>query len=158
MQIRPEPASIGKIVNESVENLNNWAKTKSVAIQQKIQEALPDLSIDPNRIVQVMTNLIGNAIKFTPANGTITVEALLSPSGREVQVSVADTGIGIPKESLDKVFEKFYQVGERTSTDIGGTGIGLSIAKEIVQLHGGRIWAESEKGSGAKFTFTLPLQ
>ena len=72
-------------------------------------------------------------------------------------ISVADTGIGIAKENLSKLFEKFYQVGERVATDISGTGIGLSIVKEIVELHRGRIWAESEKGQGAKFTFTLPV-
>ncbi|MGE5197297.1 MAG: histidine kinase dimerization/phospho-acceptor domain-containing protein, partial [Deltaproteobacteria bacterium] len=95
MPLKPQNYSIAKIIEESTESLATWASTKSVKIQENIHASLPEISLDHDRIVQVMTNLIGNAIKFTPANGTITVEALLSPSGREVQVSVADTGIGI---------------------------------------------------------------
>jgi two-component system sensor histidine kinase VicK len=106
-------------------------------------------------MIQVFNNLLSNAIKYTPAGGIMNVE--VTAKNREVEVSVQDNGIGIPKEELSKVFEKFYQVGERVSTDVSGTGIGLSVAKEIVVLHGGKIWVESERGQGAKFIFTLPL-
>jgi two-component system sensor histidine kinase VicK len=105
-----------------------------------------------------LSNLIGNALKFTPQGGCITVEVKARNNGAEVEVSVQDTGIGILKEDLGKVFERFVQVGERRQTDISGTGLGLSIAKEIVELHGGRIWAESEKGQGTKFIFMLPVK
>jgi PAS domain S-box-containing protein len=156
MRLEKKPSSIEKIIEECIQTFLTWANAKSIKIEKKIQPNLPLVNIDPIRINQVLTNLIGNAIKFTPKNGRITVEAIFG--SEEIRVSVADTGIGIPKEALDKIFDKFYQVHERTHTDISGTGLGLSIAKEIVQLHGGKIWAESEKGKGAKFTFTLPYK
>jgi len=157
MAIKRQPSSVGKIINESVETMNNWAKTKSINIQTNIQEGMPDVSVDPDRLIQVFNNLIGNAIKFTSNNGNITVEASINKENTEVQASVADTGVGIAGENLEKVFDKFYQVGERIPVDIGGTGLGLSITKEIVELHGGKIWVESRQGEGAKFIFVLPL-
>lgn len=167
MTLKNMPSSIEKLITESVESLDTWAKSKSITIAQKIQAHLPPANIDPDRIIQVLNNLIGNAIKFTQHNGTITVEAVLEGNAAELVVCVSDTGIGIEKENLTKVFDKFYQVGsprstgaergERVSAGVSGTGIGLSVAKEIVELHGGRIWAESQTGAGARFTFTLPL-
>lgn len=157
MEMRRQPASIEQIIDDTILSLENWAKTKSIELKKIIPDLLPQVSVDSDRITQVLINLIGNAIKFTPREGRITIQAVSSKQGNEIEVSVADNGIGIAKENLGKVFDKFYQVGERTVTDISGTGIGLSIAKEITQLHGGRIWVESEKGQGAKFIFTLPL-
>jgi PAS domain S-box-containing protein len=157
LQLKRELTPIKRVIDESVEGLNTWAKTKGIHIESIAQEGLPELNIDPNRLIQVLNNLIGNAIKFTPRDGKITVEAKLAETNREIQVSITDTGIGILKENLPKIFSKFYQIGERSASDIGGTGIGLSIAKEIVELHGGRIWVESEHGQGAKFAFILPL-
>jgi len=157
LQLKRELTPLKKVIEESVEGLNTWAGTKGIHLEKAVQEGLPELNIDPNRLIQVLNNLIGNAIKFTPQNGKITVEAKLGETNREIQVSIIDTGIGIPKENLPKIFSKFYQIGERSASDISGTGIGLSIAKEIVELHGGRIWVESEHGQGAKFTFVLPL-
>lgn len=156
MELKLIPSSIEKVINESVESLDTWAKTKSIKIEKRIQEAIPQVNMDPDRIIQVLNNLIGNAIKFTPQDGNITIEAKLREEKREIEVSVQDTGIGIPKEAIAKVFDKFYQIGERVATDISGTGIGLSIAKEAVELHRGKIWVESQNGQGAKFTFTLP--
>jgi len=156
-ELKSKPSSIDKIIQESVAGLKNWAETKAINIRTTIQEGLPEVNVDPDRIIQVFNNLIGNAIKFTPDNGDIVVEAKLDNQGRRLEVSVADNGIGIAKEDLEKVFDKFYQSGERVPSDVNGTGVGLAIAKEIVELHGGKIWAESEKGAGAKFTFTLPL-
>ncbi|MFH0918300.1 MAG: ATP-binding protein, partial [Candidatus Omnitrophota bacterium] len=147
---------IDKVISESIEGLNAWANAKTVTLVNKVQADLPQVKIDPDKIIQVLNNLIGNAIKFTPANGTITVEAKLH-NDRELVVSVQDTGAGIAQAELVKIFDKFYQTGERVATDVSGTGIGLSIAKEIVQLHGGKIWAESENMQGAKFSFTVPL-
>ena len=167
MTLNPTPSSIEKLITESVESLDTWAKSKSITIAQKIQDNLPSVSIDPDRIIQVLNNLIGNAIKFTQHKGTITVEAVLKANTAELAVCVCDTGIGIEQENLVRIFDKFYQVGspglrgpargERVSADSSGTGIGLSVAKEIVELHGGKIWVESQEGAGAKFTFTLPL-
>lgn len=156
-ELRRQPSSIDKVIRESVDGLKNWAETKSIHIETIIEQGLPELNINPDRVIQVLNNVIGNAIKFTPEKGSIFIEAKLNNRGHEVQVSVADTGPGISEEDLTRVFDKFYQAREKVSTDISGTGIGLAIAKEIVELHGGKIWAESEKGSGAKFIFGLPL-
>jgi len=158
MEFKPQLLVIEKTIDEAIAGLNTWAETKSIVLEKKIQEGIPQVNIDSNRIIQVLNNLIGNAIKFTPNNGKITVEAGFQSEKGEIEICVQDTGIGIPKENIHKVFDKFFQVSERMSTDISGTGIGLSIAKEIVELHGGRIWAESENGAGTRFIFTLPLR
>ncbi|MDD5466026.1 MAG: ATP-binding protein [Candidatus Omnitrophica bacterium] len=158
MKINALPTSIAFVIEEAVGSLINWSKTKSITIEKKIENGLPQVNIDGDRIIQVLTNLIGNAIKFTPANGNVVIEASLRAEGKEVMVSVEDNGVGISKEDLPNIFNKFYQAGERIASDINGTGIGLSIVKEIVELHGGKIWVESEKGVGARFIFTLPLK
>ena len=157
MELRCEPTSIKELIEASCETLQAWANSKSLVIEKRMQDHLPEANLDQERITQVLHNLLGNAIKFTPRRGQITIEAKARDGSEELEVSVADTGTGIPQEALSKLFQKFQQVGERAATDIGGTGLGLAIAKEIVELHGGRIWAESERGQGAKFTFTLPV-
>ncbi len=156
MNIILSSAAIDKVISESIEGLHAWAGAKSVKLISNIAAGLPQVKIDPDKIIQVLNNLIGNAIKFTPADGAITVSVQLH-NDRQVIVSVQDTGVGISKKELEKVFDKFYQTGERVATDVSGTGIGLAIAKEIVELHEGKIWAESEDGKGAKFSFTLPV-
>ena len=158
MELRFEPTTADKMINDCLESLDTWAKTKSIRLEKKVHEGIPEIKVDANRIHQVLVNLVGNAIKFTPQNGSVTVEAVLRKENEEIEVSVKDTGIGMSKEDLPRIFDKFYQAAERASTDISGTGIGLSVARELVALHGGKIWAESEKGNGAKFTFTLPLR
>jgi PAS domain S-box-containing protein len=157
MELKRETVVLENIINDSIETLNNWAKTKSIKLEKVVHENVPQVNIDPNRIIQVLNNLIGNAIKFTPEDGSITVEVSKSQQEDSVRVVVADTGAGISPDDLVKIFEKFYQTKERAPTDISGTGIGLAIVKEIVELHGGKVWAESEKGHGGKFIFTLPL-
>ncbi|MDD5596114.1 MAG: ATP-binding protein [Candidatus Omnitrophica bacterium] len=158
MKINALPTSIAFVIEEAVGSLINWSKTKSISIEKKIENGLPQINIDGDRIIQVLTNLIGNAIKFTPANGNVIIEASLSAESKEVMITVQDNGVGISKEDLPNIFNKFYQAGERVASDINGTGIGLSIVKEIVELHRGKIWVESEKGVGARFIFTLPLK
>lgn len=158
IQVKLEMVSLEKIINEAVDSLASWAGTKSITVEKKIRPGFPEINADPNRIIQVLINLIGNAIKFTPHNGIIIVEAALNSDGRMVEVSVKDNGIGISQEDLPKVFNRFYQVSAMALTDVVGTGIGLTITKAMVELHGGQIWAESQKGEGAKFIFTLPLK
>jgi signal transduction histidine kinase len=117
---------------------------------------LPTVLADDEKVRQVITNLVSNAYKFTPEEGTLTLSA--KDTGTDLTVSVADTGIGIPKEFIGKLFERFKQV-PGTRQKMGGpkgTGLGLAIAKGIVEAHGGRIWAESEPGQGTTFFFTLP--
>ncbi len=157
VRMRLEPARVDALINESCDGLQTWAKSKGIRIERKIQQGLPEIPLDPDRIIQILNNIVGNAIKFTPSGGLVIVEAKLRKQD-EMEISVTDNGVGIAKGDLEKVFDRFQQVGERVATDIGGTGLGLSIAKEIVEMHGGRIWAESEKGRGAKFTFTLPTR
>ncbi len=157
MQLSFENSPVEKIINESVETFNTWAKTKLINIEKNVQAGLPEVFMDPNRIIQVLNNLISNALKFTFEKGKILVAANLNPQSRTLEISVEDNGVGMTKESLEKIFDKFYQVGEKIQTEVRGTGIGLSIAREIVELHGGKIWVESQKGKGTKFTFALPL-
>ena len=116
------------------------------------KSALPPVSADRDRIEQVLVNLLHNAVKFTPAGGSVTVSAVLS--GDFVQVSISDTGVGISADDLPRIFERFYKADRARSG--GGTGLGLAIAKHIVEAHGGRIWAQSAEGKGATFNFTLP--
>ncbi|MNN42647.1 Sensor histidine kinase YycG [compost metagenome] len=113
--------------------------------------------IDRDQIDQVLDNLISNAMKYTPEGGTITLEAHLTDD-RQLAISVQDTGIGIPKKDLDRIFERFYRVDKARSRNMGGTGLGLSIAREIVRAHGGTISLQSEFGKGTKVTFTLPAE
>jgi PAS domain S-box-containing protein len=155
--INPESTDLDKLILDSVESLNNWAAAKSIKLAKSVSADLPRAEVDPNKIIQVLNNLIGNAIKFTPENGSITVEAGRDQQEGLVRISVVDTGSGIPAEDLVKIFDKFYQSREKANGDIKGTGIGLAIVKEIVELHKGRVWAESEKGKGARFIFTLPI-
>jgi len=109
---------------------------------------------DNERILQVLRNLIGNAIKFTPANGAVSVSA--HPVKQGIKIAVADTGTGIAGESLDTIFDKFQQGAARRPNKVKGTGLGLSIVKHIVESHGGKVWAESTLGKGSTFIFVLP--
>ena len=111
------------------------------------------VSADPNRITQVLENLISNALKFSKPGGKVTIE--LREHEHEVEVIVSDQGKGIAAEDLEKIFGKFYQVEESATREQGGTGLGLAICKGIIEAHRGRIWAESELGRGSRFHFTL---
>ncbi|KZE63719.1 PAS domain-containing sensor histidine kinase [Fictibacillus phosphorivorans] len=114
------------------------------------------VQMDTDKMTQVLDNIISNAMKYSPEGGTITFTAAVI--GRKVKVSIADQGVGIPKNNVSKIFDRFFRVDRARSRDIGGTGLGLAIAKEIVLAHGGDIWAESEWGQGTTIHFTLPLR
>ncbi|MBU1083616.1 MAG: ATP-binding protein [Candidatus Omnitrophota bacterium] len=157
MSMDAREGSIKDVAEDICETIGTWMTTKSIELVKEFQNDLPPQIFDPNRIAQVLNNLLSNAIKFTPKGGKITVGIRRAEGGKTVEVSVTDSGIGMSEEDSKKVFDKFFQIGERTTTDITGTGLGLPIAKEIVELHGGRIWIESEKDKGSTFTFTLPL-
>ncbi len=114
------------------------------------------MKADEDRIGQVLLNLAGNALQYTPSGGTVRVT--VRRQGNEIQFAVADTGIGIPLEHLPHVFTRFYRVDKSRSRARGGSGIGLTIARHLVEAHGGHIWAESAgSGQGSTFTFTLPI-
>ena len=146
------------VVNSVLLNSEALAVEGGIQLIQAVDPSLPKLQADPDRITQVLTNLVNNAIKYTPNGGSITVRAL--QRGRELLFSVDDTGPGIPPDEALQVFDRFRQV--RAEHNDGkkriGTGLGLCISREIVQHYGGRIWVESELGHGSSFCFTLPLQ
>jgi len=141
--------------NPSIKALSEASSNKGVDIKWDIDPLAPDITADPNRLIQVFANLISNAIKFTE-RGSITIKAYRK--GRFVRVDVIDTGIGISKEDKTRIFKKFYQLKRGLVQQKGaGTGLGLSIAKEVVNLHGGRIGLISEVGKGSTFWFTIPI-
>lgn len=157
MELTLKPSSIATVINEVRVTLDTWTKNKGIHLVKNIQEDLPEINIDPNRIIQVLINIISNAIKFTPIDGTITLGAELSDKKNELIMTVSDTGVGIPKEDLPKIFGKFQQAKNRAAGDKSGTGLGLTIAQELVGLHGGEISVESKEGQGTTFTFTLSM-
>jgi signal transduction histidine kinase/CheY-like chemotaxis protein len=138
--------------------LKTKANEKSIQLKIDFPSELPSVYADRERLEQILTNLIGNAIKFTPENGEISVSA--KPLRREknmVAISVRDSGIGIPEEQLNKVFDKFYQVEDSLQRSVSGTGLGLAITKGLIEASHGKVWVESEVGKGSTFTFTLPI-
>ncbi len=130
------------------------AVTAGIFLHLQANVDLPPIPVDRDRINQVFDNLLGNAIKFSPRGGTITIE--VKDAGHMVQLGVLDTGVGIPADKLERVFDRFYQVDGSATRRFGGAGLGLAIARRIVEAHGGRIWVESEVGQGSAFRFTLP--
>jgi PAS domain S-box-containing protein len=144
--------NMNRVATPVIDQLKVLADAKHQIVEVDVPSNLPDVAVDVRRIGQVMSNLVGNAVKFTPAGGTIRISA--RQSGNAVAMSVADTGLGIPPEHLSHIFDRFWQAPR---TRYMGSGLGLSIAKGIVEAHGGTIWAESEPGKGSSFSFTLPL-
>lgn len=150
-----EEHDISKIIKEVVGDFKRDAASKQITLTAKAEEC-HEVLCDRSRVVQVLSNLIGNAIKFTPAKGQIRVScARTNPESKEVQVSVSDTGPGIAPEKIGTIFERFSQIN---SQDRRGIGLGLYIAKMMVEEHPGRIWVESKLGEGSTFHFTLPLR
>jgi signal transduction histidine kinase len=135
----------------AIDRMRTLAEAKRQILEVEIPSNLPTVAIDVQRIGQVVSNLVSNAIKFTPQEGAIRVSA--RQRGHQIVLSVADTGPGIPQEHLSKIFDRFWRT---PGTMQKGSGLGLSIAKGIVEAHGGTIWAESA-GKGSSFFFTLPL-
>ena len=138
---------------ESFSNFEFQAKEKKIALEINLNTKLPYVMIDSEKIKWVLNNLISNAIRYTE-NGVVKISA--SYDKEKVFISVTDTGRGIPEEYLNKIFERFVRV-EGFDIPQESTGLGLAIAKEIVEMHGGEIWCESKIGVGSKFTFTIPL-
>jgi len=153
VQLQLQPVSLRAVADRVFSDLKSRANARSVALKSE----LPDLTAhaDENRLEQVLANLIDNAIKYGRSQGNVIVGGKSLEDGK-IEVFVKDDGPGIPAESLDRIFERFYRVDKARSREQGGTGLGLSIVKHIVQNHGGEVWAKSEPGKGATFFFTLP--
>jgi two-component system sensor histidine kinase GlrK len=154
MSFNLEPQNIRPLIDQTIEEIGPLAEAKKINLEVIVTEVLPIIKIDSERILQALRNIIGNAMKFTPEKGRVKISVRSVDHG--VEVSVADTGPGIPAESLITIFEKFQQATTGGSSPIKGTGLGLAIAKEIITHHGGKIWAESEPGHGSTFIFVLP--
>ena len=145
---------LAPLVAEVLSEIEVARPDRDVRLAEYVPEDLPPVFADRERVHQVLFNLLDNAVRFTPEGGRVTVSA--SKHNGSVDVVVADTGPGIAAEDLPRVFERFFRVDESRSRDDGGTGIGLAIARSVVEAHGGRIWAESDPGRGSTFTFELP--
>jgi two-component system phosphate regulon sensor histidine kinase PhoR len=154
IEIVRKPVNITVVISRAVADLEHLACKRSIRLQTDIQDNLPGILGDENKIHSMVSNLINNAIKFTPDNGLITVSAKLINT--ELVIKVADNGMGIPKEDLPKIFGRFYRV-HRPGKQIQGTGLGLAIVKEIILRHDGRIDVESEVDKGSTFTVYLPI-
>jgi signal transduction histidine kinase len=154
--LKMSQVNIKILIKNIVEKFTPQAERAGVSLQLEIPGNLPELIGDGDRLAQVFTNLVDNALKFTPANGKVTLSA--KQVGAEMELSVSDTGSGVPKEALPRLFDRFYQVDESRSGGANhGTGLGLAIAREIIQAHGGRIAVRSEAGYGTVFDIHLPL-
>lgn len=156
MSVAPQPLDFLPIVNKIVEDLKTQAIQKNIilTLHPPTQE-LPKVLADPLRIPEVVINLVANAINYTPVGGKVDVFLQVSPN--EITTTVADTGVGIPRQAQDKLFSKFYRGTHQVKQTTKGTGLGLYISKSIIEKLGGRIWVESEEDKGSKFSFTLPL-
>lgn len=148
--------NIGSAIQAATQRLRLQYDDKGVALSVDSPDALPTVRADANRIIQVLVNLLGNALQYTPAGGRVSLRA--RADGPELRVEVRDTGIGISPEDLAHVFERFYRVDKSRSRSGGGSGIGLTISRHLIEAHGGRIDALSQgRGQGSTFVFTLPL-
>jgi sigma-B regulation protein RsbU (phosphoserine phosphatase) len=158
LRVESRCIDIGELIRQCVAMMRPSAAEKRVAVEVTVDPAIPLVYADPDRALQVLINLIDNAIKFTPAEGSVVVKAsMVETDPSSVYLSVSDTGRGIPQDALPRVFERLYQDPDAVDGNRSGLGLGLYIAREIVVLHGGRMWVASEPGSGSTFSFTLPL-
>jgi signal transduction histidine kinase len=155
IELEVAPFSLREAVERGAAMVRERASKNSVAIVAEIAPEVHVVEADERRIRQVLFNLLSNAIKFTPAGGRIAVTA--ARAGGEVEVAVTDTGPGIAADDRERIFEEFQQT-EVGASQHEGTGLGLALSKRLVELHGGRIWVESELGSGSRFVFTLPVE
>ncbi len=150
------PVALADLVDAAADRLGLQFEDKSVRLRVDVPADLPGAWADPSRITQVLLNLLGNGLQYTPIGGQVTVRAWRED--RQVVMELRDTGIGIPAEHLPHIFERFYRVDKSRSRTGGGSGIGLTIARYLVEAHGGRIWATSPgPNQGSTFIFTLPL-
>jgi signal transduction histidine kinase len=154
-QLKREPFNLSNVIHIAIGDYTAVAQKKDIKIVLRISKDLPPVLADNRKIWHVLNNLLSNAIKFTEGRGRVTVDA--TRRGEMVEVCVIDTGIGIPHELKNKIFDRFYQIDSSGTRRFGGTGLGLAIVREIIKAHGGDIRVESEVGKGSKFCFTLPV-
>jgi len=164
-----ELLSLEEVILAAANSVGAWRESKNLKLETKIIEGIPRIFADKDKLIQVIVNLLSNAIKFTPAGGKISIEAKIFENEKEIrqlsgqnsnetfiEISVQDTGIGIPDSKKDTIFERFSASGGSSLDAVPSTGLGLPIAKQIVQMHNGRIWVESQPGKGTKVSFIIP--
>jgi signal transduction histidine kinase len=154
LTIDPEPVDLQEAVEETVRSLSSSLDEKELQLDVRLSPGATLALGDPQRVVQILTNLVSNACRYTTVGGQITIAS--GPINGSVEMTVADTGIGIRKDELDRIFERFYRSDDPLVRDQAGTGLGLAITKSLVELHGGQLWVKSEVGKGSIFGFTLP--
>jgi len=157
MRIEPRCIALGELVKQAVAMLRPTAEEKKIGLEIGLDQRLSLVHADPDRVLEVLINLVDNAIKFTPSEGSVMVQAnMVEADPGYVYISVSDTGRGINPETKALIFERLYQDPDSIDNNRSGLGLGLFICREIVRLHQGRIWVSSEPGQGSTFTFTLP--
>jgi histidine kinase len=156
-ELERRPVQLAEVAATAIKRLRSRFQEKGVTLRSSFPPDLPVVPADTDRLLQVLVNLMGNALHYTPKGGKVEVSAGVEDAC--LQISVRDTGIGIPSGQLERIFDRFYRVDKSRSRQAGGgSGIGLTISRHLVEAHGGRIWAESGgEGQGSTFTFTLPL-
>jgi len=154
-QLKKEKFNLSELIDDVLEFLKEVAKKKKISMDTVPVPSSLTIEGDRNILEQVLFNLLDNAIKYAQEGGKITLSAV-QKNQSEIEVSIQDNGMGIPKEDLPRIFERFYRVDRGRSQELGGTGLGLSIVKHLLSAHGGRVWAESQLGEGSTFYFTLP--
>ena len=153
--ISKEPTDVANMLEDVADRFSFQLQQRNISISIAVEEGIDTVMLDPDQIDQVLDNLVSNAIKYTSEGGSIEIRAS-KPNDQWIEISVTDTGIGIPEKDQGRIFERFYRVDKARSRKMGGTGLGLSIAREIVKAHGGSITLESEVNKGTKVVFTLP--
>jgi signal transduction histidine kinase len=156
MEIIYEDLVVLAAINEVRILIASIAFKKNIKLSVIVDEEIPTIQGDVSKFKQILFNLISNAIKFSPNGAMVTIEGKYID--KSIQIAVIDTGIGISKEDQDKLFHPFVQIDSSASRQFEGTGLGLSLVKRFVEMHGGKVWVESEPGKGATFTFTIPIK
>jgi signal transduction histidine kinase len=156
VRFKQEPVRLGALVERTLPLIKPMADKKGQTVTVALPPDLPAVLGDEDRLVQVLTNLLDNAVKYTPDGGAIRITGRPAGDAAQVELSVADTGIGIPEADRPRVFERFYRVDKARSRELGGTGLGLSIVRHIVEAHNGRIWVEGNQPAGSRFVMRLP--
>ena len=155
-QVKKVKGDFNKVLQEEADYYMALARERDITVETKLPEDVPMFEFDEDRIKHVMNNFLSNALKFTDAGGTVTIESRVSDE-YHVEVCISDNGVGVPDELKGKLFNKFVQMENRKNTKEKGTGLGLVIAKGIVEAHGGSVWVEDNHPSGARFLFTIPI-
>jgi signal transduction histidine kinase len=151
-----EAVDVAQVVYEVGESVAETVKQRDLTLQLDASPGLPKVHADRNRVIQALLNFVSNAYRYTPAGGTITVSA--HQAGDVVQVDVADTGIGISQEDQEKIFDRYFRADHPLVRQQAGTGLGLPIAKSLIEMHGGKLWLQSKVDQGSTFSFTLPIE